>query len=126
MSIRNSTKERILFIALACAALPAIVVLSLLPNGEKTALHTKGRFHSLGHFVIFGMLAYAAGRTTRSVRARVFLFFGVVLFGFGVELAEHLTYKAALEWRDVLVDFLGVLVGTLIAFVGSLTEANSQ
>jgi hypothetical protein len=122
ISIRSSIKERTLFIALACVAFPAIVVLSLLPNGDKTALHTKGRFHSLGHFVIFGLLAYAAGRTTRSVQARIFLFFGVLLFGFGVELAEHLAYKAGLEWRDVLVDFAGVFAGTLIAFVGASTE----
>jgi hypothetical protein len=122
ISIRNSNKERIFFVALACVVFPATVVLSLLPNGEKTALHTKGRFHSLGHFVIFGLLAYAAGRTTRSVQARIFLFVGVLLFGFGVELAEHLTYKAALEWTDVLIDFLGVLVGTLIAFVGASSE----
>ena len=44
------------------------------------------------------------------------------LFGFGVELAEHLTYKTALEWKDVLVDFAGVFAGTLIAFVGASTE----
>jgi hypothetical protein len=109
-----------------CVVFPATVVLSLLPNGDKTALHTQGRFHSLGHFVIFGLLAYAAGRTTRSVQARIFLFMGVLLFGFGVELAENLAYKAGLEWKDVLVDFLGVLAGTLIAFVGSSIEANSQ
>jgi hypothetical protein len=122
ISIRSSNKERIFFIALACVVFPATVVLSLLPNGEKTALHTKGRFHSLGHFMIFGLLAYAAGRTTRSVQARIFLFFGVLLFGFGVELAEHLTYMAALEWRDVLIDFGGVFVGTLIAFLGASSD----
>ena len=97
-------------------------MLSLLPSGDKSALHTRGRFHSLGHFLIFGLVAYVAGRTTRSIQTRILLFGGVVLFGFGVELAEHLTYKAALEWTDVLVDFVGVLVGTLIAFVGASTE----
>jgi VanZ family protein len=122
ISIRNVNKERTFFIALACVAFPAVVVLSLLPNGDKSALHTRGRFHSLGHFVIFGLLAYAAGRTTRSIQTRILLFLGVVLFGFGVELAEHLTYKAALEWKDVLIDFVGVFVGTLIAFVGASTE----
>jgi hypothetical protein len=122
ISIRNFNRERLVFIALASFALPAIVVLSLLPNGEKMALHTKGRFHSLGHCLIFGILAYAAARTTRSVLTRILLFLGVLLFAFGVELAEHLTYKAALEWKDVLVDFAGVFVGTLIAFVGASTE----
>jgi hypothetical protein len=119
ISIRNSNKDRIVFIAIACIAFPAIVVLSLLPNGDKSVLHTRGRFHSLGHFLVFGLVAYVAGRTSRSVRVRLFLFAFVVLFGFGVELAEHLTYLAALEWKDVLVDSAGVIVGTLIAFAGS-------
>jgi hypothetical protein len=122
ISIRNANKERTFFVALACVAFPAVVVLSLLPNGDKSALHTRGRFHSPGHFVIFGLLAYAAGRTTRSIQTRILLFLGVSLFGFGVELAEHLTYKAVLEWKDVLIDFAGVFVGTLIAFVGTSTE----
>jgi hypothetical protein len=117
--IRNSTKERVFFIAAACIAFLAIVVLSMLPIGDKSALHTRGRFHSLGHFLIFGLFAYAAGRTSRSVQTRIFLFVSVVLFGFGVELAEHLTYLAALEWKDVLVDSAGVIVGTLIAFAST-------
>jgi len=94
----------------------------MLPIGDKSALHTRGRFHSLGHFLVFGLVAYVAGRTSRSVQTRIFLFVGVVLFGFGIELAEHLIYQAALEWTDVLVDAAGVLVGTLIAFVGSPAE----
>jgi VanZ family protein len=122
ISIRNSNKERLLFKALACVGFPAIIVLSLMPNGDKTALHTKGRFHSLGHFLIFGFVAYVAGRTTRSVWTRIFLFIAAGLFGFGVELAEHLLYKTALEWKDVLVDFAGAFVGTLIAFVSASTE----
>jgi len=120
--IRNLNRERTFFIAIACIAFPAIVVLSLLPIGDKIALHTRGRFHSLGHFLVFGLVAYVAGRTSRSVQIRIFLFVGVVLFGFGVELAEHILYQAALEWTDVLVDAAGVLVGTLIAFAGSPAE----
>jgi hypothetical protein len=120
--IRNSDKDRIVFIAIACIAFPAIVVLSMLPIGDKIALHTRGRFHSLGHFVAFGVVAYVAGRTSRSVQIRIMLFVGVLLFGFGVELAEHLTYQAAFEWTDVLIDAAGVLVGTLIAFVGTPAE----
>jgi hypothetical protein len=117
--IRNVNKDRIFFIAIACIAFPAIVVLSMLPIGDKSALHTRGRFHSLGHFLIFGLVAYVAGRTSRSVQTRIFLFVGVVLFGFAIELAEHLIYQAAFEWTDVMVDAAGVLVGTLIALVGS-------
>jgi hypothetical protein len=117
--VRNASRERAFFIAAACIAFPAVVVLSLLPNGDKAVLHTRGRLHSLGHFFIFGLVAYVAGRTSQSVRSRILLFAVVVLFGFGVELAEHLTYLAALEWKDVLLDSAGVIVGTLIAFAGT-------
>ena len=58
----------------------------------------------------------------KKILSSILLFAGVVLFGFGIELAEHLIYQAALEWTDVLVDAAGVLVGTLIAFVGSPAE----
>jgi hypothetical protein len=95
------------------------VVLSLLPNGDKTALHTKGRLHSPAHVLLFGLVAYAAGRISQSARTRVVVFIGVLLFGFGIELAEHFTYRAALEWKDVLIDSAGVLVGTVIAFVSA-------
>jgi hypothetical protein len=120
--IRSLNKERAFFIAVSCIVFPAVVVLSLLPDGDKSALHTRGRFHSLGHFLVFGFVAYVAGRTSRSVRVRILLFVGVVLFGFGVELVEHLTYLAALEWKDVWVDAAGVIVGTLITFAGTPME----
>ncbi len=122
MPIRSSNRRRTLFITLACVGLPAILVLSLLPNGDKTALHTKGRLHSPAHALLFGLVAYAAGRISQSARARIVVFVGVLLFGFGIELTEHFSYRAALEWKDVLVDSAGVLVGTAIALIGAPTE----
>jgi hypothetical protein len=122
MSIRSSNRRQTLFITLACVVLPAIVVLSLLPNGDKSALHTKGRLHSPAHVLLFGLVAYAAGRISQSARTRIVVFVGVVFFGLGIEVAEHLTYHAALEWKDVLVDSAGVLVGTVIALVSASTE----
>jgi VanZ family protein len=97
-------------------------VLSLLPNRDKTALHTTGRLHSPAHALLFGLVAYASARISQSARTRVVVFVGVLLFGFGIELAEHFTYRAALEWKDVLVDSAGVLVGTVIAIVSAPTE----
>jgi VanZ family protein len=110
------------FLAIAWIVFPATIVLSLLPIEDKSALHTRGRFHSLGHLLIFGLLAYVAAKTTRSMRTRILLFAGVVLFGFVVELVEHLLYGTAMEWKDVLVDALGVTVGTVLAFASTSTD----
>ena len=122
ISIRSVSRKRILFITLSCVVLSAIVVLSLLPDGDKSALHTKGRLHSPAHVFLFGLVAYAVGRISQSGRTRIVVFVCVLLFGLGIEVAEHLAYRAALEWKDVLVDSAGVLVGTVVAFVSASTE----
>ena len=94
---------------------PAVAILSFLPAGDKRALHTTGRFHSLGHFLVFLFVAYIAGRASRSAAMRMLLFVGVLVFGAGLEVAEHLMYGAPVEWSDVVVDSAGVFVGSLIA-----------
>jgi hypothetical protein len=119
ISIRDPRKERIFFIVLACVVFPAVAILSFLPEADKTALHTRGRFHSLGHFLIFSFVAFVAGRTSRSVQTRILLFVGALVFGFGIEFVEHYIYQAAIEWPDVLVDFVGVIGGTLVALVSA-------
>jgi VanZ family protein len=109
-------RTRSIFIVLACIIVPAIAILSFLPSGDKDALHTAGRFHYLGHFLIFSLIAYVLGRTSRSRQTRVILFFSTLVFGLGLELAEHLIYLNALEWMDVAVDSAGAVAGTVIAF----------
>jgi hypothetical protein len=119
ISLRESRKERIFFIVLSCVVFPAVVILSFLPEADKTKLHTQGRFHSLGHFLIFSFIAFVVGRTSRSLQTRAVLFLCVVVFGFGIEFVEHSLYQGALEWTDVVVDFVGVIGGTLVAFVSA-------
>jgi hypothetical protein len=114
---RTSTPrgQRTLFVSLACLVVPAVIVLSFLPSNDKHLLHTRGHFHSWGHFAVFCVVSFVVARAARSLQSRVLLFLGSLIFGYGIELAEHLTFHAPLEWKDVLVDAAGVIAGTLFA-----------
>ncbi len=114
---RNARKQRNIYTVLACVVFPAVIVISFLPNEDKHLLHTRGRFHSVGHFVVFCVVAYVASRSARSLRARLVVFGASLVLGFGIEVAEHLVFHAPLEWKDVLVDAAGVIGGTLIAIL---------
>lgn len=115
----KSVRERAVFIALACVAVLGIGAISFLPVGDKRLLHTNGKYHSWGHFIAFSFVAFVTGRASRTVRGRVFLFLGSLLFGLGIEVGEHLAFGSLLEWMDVLVDAAGVVGGTLLAILSA-------
>jgi hypothetical protein len=112
---RKTVGEQTLFIALSSIVVMAIGLISFLPEYDKSALHTRGMFHHWAHFLVFAVLAYAVARTTRSRTTQIILFLGAIVFGSGIELAEAILYSAPLEWKDVLVDSIGVLAGSLVA-----------
>jgi hypothetical protein len=116
---RNSSRERIVFLVLGCVLVAAVAIVSFLPIGDKYLLHTRGRFHFWGHLLAFFVVAYIAARISRSTYTRVLLFLGSLAFGLGIEVGEHLVFGSVLEWKDVLVDSLGVVGGTLIAVVSA-------
>ena len=117
----GQNRKRAIFAALACVVVLAVTILSFLPGREKHALHTTGRFHSFGHLLAFSIVALLAVRISRSVLVRILVFIGSLLFGFGIESAEHL-----LEWKDVLVDAFGVIGGTLIGLLTAPKETDSE
>lgn len=121
-SIESSNQQRTIFLALACVVVPAIAILSFLPNSSKQIFHTRGRFHSWGHLLAFSVIAYLVARSARSLRGRILFFIASVIFGVGIEVGEHLVFKSPLEWKDVLVDAAGVIGGTLIAIIASPAE----
>ena len=101
-----------LSVVVACVAFG-----SFLPVRGKRALHTEGRLHVSLHMTIFALVAFVAFRAARSRTTRIAAFAGAVLFGFLIEEGEHLVYGAAMEWKDVLTDTVGVVAGTLLALV---------
>ena len=104
-----------LFLALASILIPAITLLSFLPSKDKQLLHTHGRYHSWGHLLVFCVIGFILTRAARTERMRMWLFIAAMLFGFGIEIAEHLVFLSPLEWKDVFMDVTGVVGGTLMA-----------
>ena len=112
---QNTKRRRWIFVLLSCLGVVAIVVVSFLPVAEKSSLHTRGRLHSPGHLVAFGLVAYLVERSVWSARVRGLLVAAMIVLGFWVELGEHLMFGAAFEWKDFVLDVLGIVGGTLLA-----------
>jgi len=104
-------------LALRCVFVTLIVVVSFLPLTDKHALHTTGRFHPLGHLLTFAAIGFVAVMTPKSFRVRILFILGALVLGFGIEFCEHLIFQGAVEWRDVLMDGIGVFGGILLALV---------
>jgi hypothetical protein len=125
MTNRGAHRQRTMFAALAFVLISSVASLSFLPYESKQVLHTRGRFHSWGHLLVFSVIAYLVARVARSLRARVLLFVIALAFGFGIEVTEHLVFHGVLEWKDVAVDALGVAGGTLLAIISAPEEVDS-
>jgi hypothetical protein len=120
--ILRATRKRALSVAFASVVVFAVAVVSFLPGRDKHRLHTSGRFHSLGHLLVFSVVGFVLARTTHSRRTRIILFIGALMLGLAIEWGEHLVFKSPLEWKDVLVDGFGVVCGTLLAAIITLPE----
>ena len=115
--VRDSRGERLISVVFASAVVAAVAFVSFLPGGDKHRLHTSGRFHSWGHFLAFAGISFGLARTTRSFGGRTVFFIVSLVLGFAIEYGEHVVYQNPLEWKDVLVDGLGVVCGALLAIV---------
>ena len=114
---RKAPQKKGISIAFASAVVAAVAAVSFLPGNDKHRLHTSGRYHSWGHLLAFSVVAFVVARTTYSRSARILLFAGSLVLGLAIEYGEHKVYGNSLEWKDVLVDGLGVVCGTLLAIV---------
>jgi hypothetical protein len=110
------SKRKLVFGTALAAMVALIAFVSFLPVGDKHVLHTRGRFHPLGHLLAFTAIGFAGAMTPKTFRNRFLFFLGLVLFAFGIELGEHLIFQMPMEWSDVLLDWLGVF-GLLLAFL---------
>jgi len=114
---RKGPQKQGISIAFASAVVAAVAAVSFLPGHDKHRLHTSGRYHSWGHLLAFSVVSFVVARTTHSRSARILLFAGSLVLGLAIEYGEHAVYHNSLEWKDVLVDGLGVICGTLMAVV---------
>jgi len=101
----------------AGAAVIAVAVISFLPLHEKLLLHTKGRLHFWGHTGAFALISFLLVRTARSGWGKLWMFLCVFALGCGIEFGQHAVYHEAVEWLDVLVDWIGILFGTMLTLI---------
>jgi glycopeptide antibiotics resistance protein len=92
-----------------------VAALSFLPMQFKHDLHTEGRFHLLGHWLVFLVTGFLLVNNTRSVRNRLLLLIFALIFGYSIEITQHLVFQIELEQKDVLIDGLGIVCGSLLA-----------
>jgi hypothetical protein len=80
-------------------------------------LQTTGLIHIVVHFGVFAVLGLLLMLSFDNQYVRVLAVVSGVTLGFGTELYEHLVFHSPMEFGDVLVDALGVLVGGAARFV---------
>jgi hypothetical protein len=75
-------------------------------------LQTTGIAHGVLHLGVFAVLGLLLMLSFDTPRARcVALIFGIAL-GLSTEFYEHSAFRNPMEYADVLLDALGVLIGT--------------
>jgi VanZ family protein len=93
-----------------------VIGLSLSPFDIKERLHTTGDLHDPGHYVAFavtaGLLRGLQATFVRTVAVAV----GAWSLGVIIEALQWTVYENALEWRDLGVNAIGVIIGTFIMY----------
>jgi len=101
MTVWEKFKDKSVSIALACATVTAVAVISLLPGWDERRRNKISRFHSWEHLLAFAVVAYVVARVTRPSRVRAVLFLVSVVLGFGPEYGEHSVLGNPVEWEDL-------------------------
>ena len=110
----------------AAGWMAALTLLSFLPTHRKDELHTRGRLHSAGHLVFFLVAGVLVSASARTARVRAVLLCLVAALAVIVEFLQHVTSGAPMEWHDVVVDLLGLTVGSiLLAVAGGMRGASA-
>ena len=91
-----------------------LTAISLMPLGFKNALGTTGQYHAWGHFFVFLLTAVLVSWNSKSLALRIVSGAFALAFGILLEGLERVVYHNTFEWKDVLMDGLGVLAGLLL------------
>lgn len=98
----------------AAVWIAGLALLSFLPTHDKHELHTKGRLHAPGHLVFFCVAAALLMESARTAWIRALLLGLLAAFGGSIEYLQHAISGVPLEWHDVIIDLLGVVLGGLL------------
>jgi len=81
-----------------------------------STLQTAGLAHVAMHFAFFAVLGLLTVFSFAAQRNQFLAVLFGILLGAGTELYEHLAFRSSIEFADVLVDAVGVLVGAGVIF----------
>jgi hypothetical protein len=82
-----------------------------------SVLQTVGPSHIAVHAGVFAVLGLLLMLSFNTVRGQLLAVLAGVALGFGTELYEHLAFRGSMEFGDVLIDAVGVLLGAGATFL---------
>lgn len=102
-------RHRNAWLALWLCGVTVLIVVCLLPSPDLPNLHVSDK---LEHALAFALLAGSAVQLFERWRALVFVAFGLLALGIGIEFAQALfTTTRAMEGADVVADAIGIVIG---------------
>jgi hypothetical protein len=102
--IRDKRVLRVLTVLYVLSIASGVVLRDFLPK-------TTGLFHVSIHLAVFALLGFLISLSYETPSLRLALMFLGIALGFCSELYEHLVLQSPLEYRDIVTDSLGVLLG---------------
>ena len=105
---------------LAGLCLTFVVLLSFLPAHWKMLLHTKGHLHDAAHMLVFGGMAFLLARCARTREGEIGLLVLAAALGVLIEFAQDFELLlprgswSPVEWNDILLDTIAVLVAGVV------------
>lgn len=91
-----------------------LLALCLAPLEVKSSLHTFGRLHDLGHIAVFAVTGVLFAWSAKLPPFRAVALVAAGLLALFTEWLEHRFYHNPIEWKDVYLDCIGVLVASVI------------
>ncbi|MGN6112089.1 MAG: VanZ family protein [Luteimonas sp.] len=106
-------RHRGAWLALWLCGVTVLVVVCLLPSPDLPNLKVSDK---LEHALAFALLSGSAVQLFERWRALLFVAFGLLALGIGIELAQAaFTTTRAMESADVVADGIGIVAGLLVA-----------
>jgi len=112
--------KRAILARIARAWVVGLVAVSLQP--WRPGGHHGGVVHAVLHFLAFFSTALLLAFAARGVWQRIYAPMAVVALGAAIEYAQHLLYRGAFEWGDLVSDACAALLACLLARSRSLHE----
>ena len=104
-----------------------VTALSLGPEFMKyKILQTQGRMHNPGHLVVFMITALLLCWNAGSASSRILRALAAILVGVTLEWFEAVIYHNPYEWKDLMVDCVGIAAGFIIVSLISLAAVPNE